>query len=788
MTDTGAFTARERAPFKVGVCMEFAGGSQVIRDFYDAIRMVCDEHHQQGALDRPVELVIREVHGPMTGTDPVVLAAWRELACQEDCLAIIGPEVTEANLAIVDEVNSVGVPTISFCATLDWAGPYAFALPNGCFPDESNLLAAYLAAKGFRSIGVFHEEGIIGDEFFGEFRAAARRYGLQIVSDHVVGLFNTQAPVYPQLMAVRAADADCVVVFSAYGALAPVRAALSKAKAELGWDPPKFQNMTWVGLTAFGATGDYDAKAMLAENEGWCGLDQIHEGNTHFQHMLDRFETRYGRRPFHCYTALGFDHGLVIADSLARMREPSPKGFKHALERLRMQPACIGAPGNHISFGSHDNRGYKGQYIVMRTVQDGREQIVDVDLGALLPTAPRRIGFENAEPQSSLVSRNARGPRTPHRIGVVQDWALWAPVKDWYAGLQLAFEEAFECGVLDRPIELVIREVEGPPDGPSAGVIKAWRELAHQENVLAIVGPHITDMAIIMRDIVEAEKVPTISHCATFNFDGEYCFLTPNGTFADETFLIASHLAKRGVKSVGVVREDNPIGDEYFNYFRQHVRRLGISVTSDQIVSPRLDRAGALNALEAIRASGAESIAHMGYGLAFFSVLEAAKQMVETQGWDVPRVTITTWVMASGLSEKRGSPVLMNLPMPAELLEGWVGVDLPHEGNPVFTGFMERYVARFGGDRPFNCYPAHFYDIGRVLAEGIARARPVTPAGLKRGLEQVRMVPAAMGGPGTVLGFAPYDHRGYKGPDYLVLRGVKDGVEGLAQTLFGVGR
>src|SRR5207248_133384 len=103
-------------------------------------------------------------------------------------------------------------------------------------------------------------------------------------------------------------------------------------------------------------------------------------------------------------------------------------------------------------------------------------------------------------------------------------------------------------------------------------VIKAWRELAHKEHCLAIVGPHITDMAIILRDVVEAEKVPTISHCATFKFDGEYCFMTPNGTFADETFLIASHLAKRGVTSVGVVREDNPIGDEYFAYFRQHVR------------------------------------------------------------------------------------------------------------------------------------------------------------------------------------------------------------------------
>jgi hypothetical protein len=112
-----------------------------------------------------------------------------------------------------------------------------------------------------------------------------------------------------------------------------------------------------------------------------------------------------------------------------------------------------------------------------------------------------------------------------------------------------------------------------------------------------------------------------------------------------------------------------------------------------------------------------------------------------------------------------------------------VGVDLPHEHNDVFIDFMQRYVARFGGPRPFGCYPAHLYDIGRALAEAIARARPVTPLGVTKGLEHVRMLPASMGAPGTVLGFGPYDHRGYKG-DYLVLRGLRHGKEGLAEELF----
>lgn len=781
-------TERRRAPYRIGLCMEFAVGTNIIGDFYDAMRLALDEAEQRGDLDRPVEVVVREVLGPMRGTSPAVVTAWRELVHDEACLAVVGPVVTEANLALVDEVNATGVPTLSFCATFDWAGPYCYSLQNGGFPDESNLLAAYLAHRGVRRVGVFHEDGIIGDEYFRAFRSAARRYGLKVVGDHAVGLFNTLEPVEPQLRSLRDAGAECVAAFTAYGALGPVQAAIQRAREEWDWHPLCIQNTTWVAVTAFGTAGDMDRAALLRDFEGWIGVDQIHEGNRTFQAMLDRFEARHGRRPFHCYAALGFDHGVVVADALSRMKPPSSTGFKHALERTRMREACIGAPGTVISFGPHDNRGYKGDYVVLRTIVKGEEQLVDTPWADVLQVEPLAVGTEEAgaaaHSTSGAGSRYSLvGDRVPFRIGVVQDWALWAPLQDWYNGLQLAFDEAFENGVVDRRIEMVVREVEGPPDGPAAAVLEAWRELVREQQVLATVGPFITDTTRILRDHVERERVPCLSYCATVQFDGDYCFQLPNGTFADETYLVARHLVRRGARTVGVVREDNPIGDEYYDFFRQHARRLGLSIASDQIVSPRVTADGMHRSLAAIRAAGADSVAHLGYGLSFYAVLEAMHDLVERDGWDVPRVTITTWVMCSGLDAPRGSPTLMGLPVPVDQLEGWVGVDLPHEGNRVFQAYLDRYVRRFGGQPPMNCYPAHMYDIGRFLAEGIARSRPVTPKGLRHGLEQVRMLPATMGGPGTVISAAPYDHRCYKGADYLVLRGCRGGREGLAEDL-----
>ena len=61
-----------------------------------------------------------------------------------------------------------------------------------------------------------------------------------------------------------------------------------------------------------------------------------------------------------------------------------------------------------------------------------------------------------------------------------------------------------------------------------------------------------------------------------------------------------------------------------------------------------------------------------------------------------------------------------------------------------------------------------------AAAEGIALSKPKDRYELREGLEQVRMLPAANGGKGTVISFGPNDHRGYKS-DYIVVRQVRDG-------------
>ena len=75
---------------------------------------------------------------------------------------------------------------------------------------------------------------------------------------------------------------------------------------------------------------------------------------------------------------------------------------------------------------------------------------------------------------SRTLSKATYGSREPHRVAIVQDWGVGLePLYDQYDATQLAFEEATESGLLDRPVELKVVEVEGLPYARATTVLQA---------------------------------------------------------------------------------------------------------------------------------------------------------------------------------------------------------------------------------------------------------------------------------------------------------------------------
>lgn len=348
------------------------------------------------------------------------------------------------------------------------------------------------------------------------------------------------------------------------------------------------------------------------------------------------------------------------------------------------------------------------------------------------------------------------------KVGVLIDFA-WAypdgvrrPVED---SLQLAFDDALEDGVIDKPIEMVTRVVGGLPVGSAFDVLNAWKELAHEEGCVAILGPISSENALAIRDYVEHDgRVPSITWGGTKDWNGVWCYTLNQGSWQDEPYLMTNYLAHRGVRRVAAVMERNVTGDGYLQNFRRACDFDGLQIVHTEEIGQQQSDLDAVVAR--LRDSGAEAIAYFGFGLPAVSMSASMRAI----GWDPIRVITTAFCTA---------PLL---PGGWKVLRGWVGCDLHDDENVVGRDFLDRFEQRFGY-RPENYIAVNSYDTGQLLARGVGNARPLSPDGVRRGLDSIAMLPAASGAPGTMLGFGPHAHNGWVGTGYLVLSRVRDGFD-----------
>ena len=105
---------------------------------------------------------------------------------------------------------------------------------------------------------------------------------------------------------------------------------------------------------------------------------------------------------------------------------------------------------------------------------------------------------------------------------------------------------------MDRPVQMIYREVEGLPKGSVKAVIDAYGELV-DEGCLVVFGPNITDNCVPLREAIEERfKVPAISVTGTDDWLGEWTFSFPQGSMTDEPIFLADLVAKRGLTEIGV--------------------------------------------------------------------------------------------------------------------------------------------------------------------------------------------------------------------------------------------
>lgn len=302
-----------------------------------------------------------------------------------------------------------------------------------------------------------------------------------------------------------------------------------------------------------------------------------------------------------------------------------------------------------------------------------------------------------------------------------------------------------DAGRLTAAVEFVHAYGLGLPSGTAEAVEQAYRQLA-DAGVVLIVGPAIGDNALVATPLAEQLRIPTINWAGAERARGRYMFHHQVGSHEDESLVIARHMAGLGCKRLAVAYDISPIGTRHLKYLEDEAQRLGIAIVARQGLSPLADQAG--EAVDALLEGGPDGIVYLGLGVSAPAIARA----LPANGWDGPNIMST-----AGLRGYHGDF--------AHDCDGWFYIDMHSDTNKTLNAQMTALNA----PRQQALAVARGHDIGRLVAEGLARATDLSREGVRTGLEQVKWLPAAEGCEGTLLGFGIQDHGALHGR-YLVVR------------------
>ena len=336
----------------------------------------------------------------------------------------------------------------------------------------------------------------------------------------------------------------------------------------------------------------------------------------------------------------------------------------------------------------------------------------------------------------------------PVRIGLLYDFPQMG---DLFAkALQMGIDDVARTGRLDRGVELVERQSRGLPSGSEAEVKRAFAEL-DAGDVVAIVGPSISDNALIAAPLCDAARIPAINYSGGERTRSQWMFHYQVGSLEEEPPVLAARMVERGLHRAAVVFDQSPVGRRYAECFEAARARLGLEVTGTASIASLAEDATEL--LGRLRPAEPDVLVYLGLGVSSRAVALALADL----GWNVPVLANSALMFGYARPDWRDG------------YAGWEYIDTIADDNRSRAHLQERFPHAAGG--PIGCAA---YDIGRLLGEGIAAAEHLTRAGIADGLRRVKQLPACSGHEGTLIGFGVWDHAALKG-HYLVLRTWRDG-------------
>jgi ABC-type branched-subunit amino acid transport system substrate-binding protein len=308
-------------------------------------------------------------------------------------------------------------------------------------------------------------------------------------------------------------------------------------------------------------------------------------------------------------------------------------------------------------------------------------------------------------------------------------------------------DAAIASGRIDRPVNFVIEPTIGLPEGSAANVTAGFHRLVEQ-NALVIMGPTVTDNGLVATELADEFRIPCCNWTGSDGTRSEWMFHYQIGSLEEEPHLIAGRLAALGHQRVALIQDRSPIGNRYGSFFENATERLGIRITSKTLISPIADDLS--ETVRDVRGGEIDALVYLGLGLSAGTLGVAM-----AGGGGHPPVFANSALMFGYAN-----------PSWVTNWEGWTYVDAWSEQNPRLQALL---AAHPDGAAVFPMTVAAGDDMGNLLVEGLAGAEILTRAGVKESFERIKCLPAALGEPGTTMGFGRWDRAALKG-GFILLR------------------
>ena len=141
------------------------------------------------------------------------------------------------------------------------------------------------------------------------------------------------------------------------------------------------------------------------------------------------------------------------------------------------------------------------------------------------------------------------------------------------------------------------------PSGSAAEMIHGFQALVDQD-VLAIVGPAISDNALIVAPLCDQVGIPAINYTGGERTRSQWMFHYQVGSLEEEPPVLAGRMVERGLRRAVVVFDQSPVGRRYAECFEAARGRLGLEVAGTASISPLAEDAEGILDAPARRQTG----------------------------------------------------------------------------------------------------------------------------------------------------------------------------------------